>query len=194
MVRFRRFPNAYSGLATAPNHMSFRISPNVQVAFGMLVMVDDEKMTSALKDLKGTPAPVSDEKDAYERVLTDAMEGDATLFARQDYVEVVNKTGFENPFGDGTAIRGTVDFPVNIADRKGHQGVIALYSNKNGKDLTSIGDTLLPPFPAAVAKNHRYYFAYTFDQYLYQSKANSKESVGLFGQFGISDGNPNRLY
>ena len=25
--------------------------------------------------------------DAYERVLTDAMEGDATLFARQDYVE-----------------------------------------------------------------------------------------------------------
>jgi glucose-6-phosphate 1-dehydrogenase len=25
--------------------------------------------------------------DAYERVLTDAMGGDATLFARQDYVE-----------------------------------------------------------------------------------------------------------
>ncbi|HUM03532.1 MAG TPA: glucose-6-phosphate dehydrogenase, partial [Thermoanaerobaculia bacterium] len=25
--------------------------------------------------------------DAYERVLTDAIDGDATLFARQDYVE-----------------------------------------------------------------------------------------------------------
>jgi glucose-6-phosphate 1-dehydrogenase len=25
--------------------------------------------------------------DAYERVLTDAMMGDATLFAREDYVE-----------------------------------------------------------------------------------------------------------
>ena len=25
--------------------------------------------------------------EAYERVLTDAMAGDATLFARQDYVE-----------------------------------------------------------------------------------------------------------
>ena len=25
--------------------------------------------------------------EAYERVLTDAMHGDATLFARQDYVE-----------------------------------------------------------------------------------------------------------
>jgi len=51
------------------------------------VMVDDEKMTGALKELEGTRAPISDEKDAYERVLTDAMEGDATLFARQDYVE-----------------------------------------------------------------------------------------------------------
>jgi glucose-6-phosphate 1-dehydrogenase len=28
-----------------------------------------------------------DEMEAYERVLGDAMAGDATLFARQDYVE-----------------------------------------------------------------------------------------------------------
>jgi len=44
-------------------------------------------MLGALKELEGTPSPISDEKDAYERVLTDAIEGDATLFARQDYVE-----------------------------------------------------------------------------------------------------------
>ena len=31
--------------------------------------------------------PRADEMDAYERVLGDAMEGDATLFAREDYVE-----------------------------------------------------------------------------------------------------------
>lgn len=31
--------------------------------------------------------PQPDEMDAYERVLGDAMVGDATLFARQDYVE-----------------------------------------------------------------------------------------------------------
>jgi glucose-6-phosphate 1-dehydrogenase len=31
--------------------------------------------------------PQPDEMDAYERVLGDAMAGDATLFARQDYVE-----------------------------------------------------------------------------------------------------------
>ena len=31
--------------------------------------------------------PGIDEPDAYERVLGDAMEGDSTLFAREDYVE-----------------------------------------------------------------------------------------------------------
>jgi glucose-6-phosphate 1-dehydrogenase len=31
--------------------------------------------------------PGPDEMDAYERVLRDAMAGDATLFAREDYVE-----------------------------------------------------------------------------------------------------------
>ena len=87
MVRFQRSPNVYSDLATAPNHLRIRISPAVQFAMGMLVMVDDDKMIGAVKELEGTPAPISDEKDAYERVLTDAIEGDATLFARQDYVE-----------------------------------------------------------------------------------------------------------
>ena len=87
MVRFRRATNAYSDLATVPNHLRIRISPSVQFAMGMLVMVDDEKMIGGLKELAGVPTPISDEKDAYERVLTDAMEADATLFARQDYVE-----------------------------------------------------------------------------------------------------------
>jgi len=31
--------------------------------------------------------PRADEMDAYERVLGDAMQGDPTLFAREDYVE-----------------------------------------------------------------------------------------------------------
>jgi glucose-6-phosphate 1-dehydrogenase len=31
--------------------------------------------------------PRADEMDAYERVLGDAMAGDPTLFAREDYVE-----------------------------------------------------------------------------------------------------------
>ena len=87
LVRLRRGPTAYSNLATAPNHLRMRVSPTVQFAIGMLVMVDDEKMLGAVTELMGTRDPSLDEKDAYARVLTDAIEGDATLFARQDYVE-----------------------------------------------------------------------------------------------------------
>jgi glucose-6-phosphate 1-dehydrogenase len=87
MVRFQRAPNSYTDLATTPNYLRFRISPAVQFAMGMLVMADDHKMVGSLKELGVAPTPISDEKDAYERVLTEAIEGDPTLFARQDYVE-----------------------------------------------------------------------------------------------------------
>jgi porin len=109
-----------------------------------------------------------------------------------DPVDATNKTGFENPFNDVT-FRGTVEFPVTIGGLSGHQGFVALYSSEKGNAPDTSDGILLPQIPSGV-KNSRYYFAYTFDQYLYQSRKNPKEGVGLFGQFGISDGNPNRLY
>lgn len=113
-----------------------------------------------------------------------------------DPTSVVNKTGFEEPFANGVTIRGSVDFPVTIGGLSGHQGFAALYSTEEGTDLNDIGDTFLPPWPpdSPDIKNSNYYFAYSFDQYLYRVSENSKEGFGLFGQFGISDGNPSRLH
>jgi porin len=113
-----------------------------------------------------------------------------------DPISVVNKTGFEEPFANGVSIRGSVDFPVTIGGLSGRQGFVALYSTEPGTDLSDIGKTSLPPFPpdSPDIKNDNYYFAYSFDQYLYRVSENSKEGFGLFGQFGISDGNPSRLY
>jgi porin len=109
---------------------------------------------------------------------------------------VINKSGFEDPFDNGVTIRGSVEFPVTIGGLSGHQGFVALYSTESNADLSYIGDTFLPPFPpnSPDVKDRNYYFAYTFDQYLYQVSETSKEGFGLFGQFGISDGNPSRLY
>ena len=105
--------------------------------------------------------------------------------------DVVNKSGFEDPFEDGVSFHGSVEFPVSIADRSGHQGFTARFSTMGGTER----DINLPGWPETIStKNDRYYFAYTFDQYLYQSRQNPKEGFGLFGQFGISDGNPNRLH
>jgi porin len=108
----------------------------------------------------------------------------------------VNKTGLKNAFADGVTIRGSVSFPVTIGGLSGHQGFASSYCTKNGTDLSTLDGSYFPaPPPAGMeVKNNRYYFSYTFDQFLYQSEKNPKEGVGLFGQFGISDGNPNVLY
>jgi len=108
----------------------------------------------------------------------------------------VNKSALQNPFSQGVTVRANVDFPVTIGQRGGHQGVVATFSNQPGTDLSTLGDEFLPPSVLATpgTKNFRHYFAYTFDQFLVQSKTDPKQGIGLFGQFGISDGNPNKLY
>ncbi len=113
-----------------------------------------------------------------------------------DPASYVNKLSLADAFEDGVTIRGSIQVPVTIAGRRGNQGFTALYSTQDGTDLSNLDEILVPtPEPGTVAtKNSRYYFAWSFDQYLYQPAASPDEGVGLFGQVGISDGNPNALH
>jgi glucose-6-phosphate 1-dehydrogenase len=69
------------------NHFRFRISPEISAAFGMNVMAPNTESEAESVELVFNRHLGEKDMDAYERVLTDAMAGDATLFARQDYVE-----------------------------------------------------------------------------------------------------------
>ena len=44
-------------------------------------------MTGQAVEMVASHCPPADEPEAYERLLEEAMVGDATLFAREDYVE-----------------------------------------------------------------------------------------------------------
>jgi glucose-6-phosphate 1-dehydrogenase len=77
----------FPDLTLAPNYLRLRVSPDITVAFGLNKMAPGEVMVSQPAELVASYDPCSDDMDAYERVLTDAMAGDATVFARQDYVE-----------------------------------------------------------------------------------------------------------
>jgi glucose-6-phosphate 1-dehydrogenase len=85
--RFRKPPAILPASALKENHVRFRISPDVAIAIGMTVMSPGDDMTALTAEMLASRHPTAEEMDAYERVLGDAMEGDATLFARQDYVE-----------------------------------------------------------------------------------------------------------
>jgi len=87
MVELRRPPDIYSASPTVPNHIRFRLSPDITLALGTMVMDPGEEMVGRPTELLATHHPDGDEMDAYERLLGDAMRGDPTLFAREDYVE-----------------------------------------------------------------------------------------------------------
>jgi glucose-6-phosphate 1-dehydrogenase len=77
----------YHNYDLKPNYFRFRISPDIVLAFGLDVVSPEDESVSVLSELLASRHPCAREMDAYERVLTDAMAGDGTLFAREDYVE-----------------------------------------------------------------------------------------------------------
>jgi glucose-6-phosphate 1-dehydrogenase len=87
VVRLRQPPIVFPTCCRVPNYFRFRVSPNVTAAFGLTVMDQNERMIGEQTELLASHYPGAEEMDAYERVLGDAMAGDATLFAREDYVE-----------------------------------------------------------------------------------------------------------
>ena len=87
LVRLRQPPTMYGHYNLDSNYVRLRISPDVVQAFGFNVTSPLEESQSVLSELMASRHPCGREMDAYERVLGDAMAGDATLFAREDYVE-----------------------------------------------------------------------------------------------------------
>jgi glucose-6-phosphate 1-dehydrogenase len=72
------------------NHVRLRLSPVVQIAVGARTKLAGEGMRGEPVELlvaEGPEQGQSGRMEAYERLLGDAINGDATLFARQDVVE-----------------------------------------------------------------------------------------------------------
>ncbi len=73
-------------VAAPPNYLRFRLSPEVVIALGARVKTPGEKMAGAMQELVACEDQTA-ARPPYERLLGDAMRGDATLFARIDSVE-----------------------------------------------------------------------------------------------------------
>jgi glucose-6-phosphate 1-dehydrogenase len=87
LMRLRQPPTMYEHYDLRSNYVRLRISPDIVLAFGLNVTSPTEESQSQISELLASRYPFAKEMDAYERVLGDAMAGDATLFAREDYVE-----------------------------------------------------------------------------------------------------------
>jgi glucose-6-phosphate 1-dehydrogenase len=71
----------------AANYIRFRISPDMTIAMGVSVASLEDEGKRESVELVASQQPTPEELEPYERVLTDALNGDSSIFARQDYVE-----------------------------------------------------------------------------------------------------------
>jgi glucose-6-phosphate 1-dehydrogenase len=86
-LRLRQPPTMFRDYDLKSNYCRFRISPDIVLAFGLNAISPENESVCLSRELLAGRHPAAEEMDAYERVLGDAMAGDATLFAREDYVE-----------------------------------------------------------------------------------------------------------
>jgi glucose-6-phosphate 1-dehydrogenase len=88
VCRLRKPPAIFPAEGITSNYLRMRINPDVAIAMGITVMVGGEtKIITEPVEMVASTQPTAEQMDAYEKVLSDAMSGDATLFAREDYVE-----------------------------------------------------------------------------------------------------------
>ncbi len=70
------------------NHFCFRLGPGeISLSLSARVKRPGEELVSMPAQLSAVEQHTAEQVDAYERLLTDAMHGDAMLFVREDAVE-----------------------------------------------------------------------------------------------------------
>jgi glucose-6-phosphate 1-dehydrogenase len=92
MIEFKNPPQVVFAEPPPPygNYVRFRLSPEVVIAIGARAKRPGESMVGQPLELSVVDQPqqgADGRLGDYERLLGDAMAGDATLFARQDVVE-----------------------------------------------------------------------------------------------------------
>jgi glucose-6-phosphate 1-dehydrogenase len=102
-AEFRRPPAVWTNKRPPRNQLRFRIQPDIAIGLEASTKTPGEEMVGEAIELLAAHRPQGDEMDAYERLLGDAMRGDQSLFAREDYVEAAWRV-VEPVLGDATPI------------------------------------------------------------------------------------------
>ena len=85
LVKLREPP--HGKLPPGSNYLRFRLGPDLSLNLGAQVKHPGPGLKAELTELSAIEKNQSEELDPYERLLGDAMRGDAMLFVRQDAVE-----------------------------------------------------------------------------------------------------------
>jgi glucose-6-phosphate 1-dehydrogenase len=85
VVTLRQAPAVFTPVAPPANYFRFRVTPSQTIAIRTFVKVAGEPLHG--EPVKLTVSEHHEQISAYEELLTDAIHGVSSRFARQDYVE-----------------------------------------------------------------------------------------------------------
>ena len=128
-----------------------------------------------------TLIPAKDPNSAVISVMAISSDGRA------------NNSGFDTLFKGNTTYAAEGRIKTDFFGLTGHQLIGAMYSTK---EFASLEQNLrfIIENRAIEKKENSWCFYYNFDQYVYEPKKGSGRGVGIFGRFGLSDGNPNPMH
>jgi porin len=104
-----------------------------------------------------------------------------------------NTSGFSDLHSNQLSFVGEARVRTNFFGLTGHQLIGGGYSNS---EFTSLSQDLRFMLETRAIENQdgSWMVYYNFDQYLYEPNKGSGQGLGIFGRFGVSDGNPNPMH
>jgi glucose-6-phosphate 1-dehydrogenase len=87
IVTLRQPPDIFLENALPANYVRFKVTPDLVIAIGSHVKVAGEGLRGDQVELVASKSSDPHEMQAYEELLGDALAGNSSRFARQDYVE-----------------------------------------------------------------------------------------------------------
>jgi glucose-6-phosphate 1-dehydrogenase len=87
VVTLRQPPDIFLENPLPANYVRFRVTPDLVIAIGSHVKVAGDGLVGEQVELIVSPSSDPHEMQAYEELLGDALAGNSSRFARQDYVE-----------------------------------------------------------------------------------------------------------
>jgi porin len=104
-----------------------------------------------------------------------------------------NTAGFDDLHSDQLSFVGEARVRTNFFGLTGHHLIGGGYSNQT---FTSLDQSLRFFIENRTIEQQKgsWMIYYNFDQYLYEPQKGSGQGIGIFGRFGVSDGNPNPMH
>jgi porin len=196
-----KFPGANEAIADLALSVSQRAGEHVSLAFGKINMVDSYDAGHDFSGGRGIEqfqhlelvAPFTGIVPPMifgGLVAVDVAPVKFTLIAF-DPVDRTRQTGFDHAFETGVTFNASTELRARVAGQPGKLVAIGAYSTQDGFDFRSIPDIIVPSGTALSNTERKWYTGFSFEQALWHDASDERKSWGLFGQVGLSDGNPN---